>query len=30
MKAYPKHYAGSVAAGGSSGDIDVKIWRNYM
>ena len=30
MKAYPKQDAGSAAAGGSSGAVDVKTWRKYV
>ena len=30
MKAYQKQDAGSAAAGGSSGAVDVKTWRKYM
>ena len=30
MKAYPKQDAGSAAAGGSSGAVDVETLRKYM
>ena len=30
MKAYPKQDAGSAAAGGSSGAIDVKTWKKWL